>query len=213
MAAERDNQDELEVGEFFMAIAAVTAKRSKLTNQVGAVLVTNKRQIVGYGYNGTPLHHPDPGDKGVAFNCTFEDENDQFCSWTKDPEGSNDDFDWTRHQGSTRTRDTGPSGVHTTGVVAAQSNAILFATAPLKGTTMYTTQFPDRTAACHIVQAQVDWVHYLQQGPDVPHDVADILTTGKVEFKAFSPQNHEVIINFAELGSVRRATVPENPQE
>lgn len=43
--------------------------------------------------------------------CDFEDG---ICNWAQDTE---DDFDWTRHQGQTPTLDTGPMKDHTLGTV------------------------------------------------------------------------------------------------
>ncbi|XP_077865040.1 MAM and LDL-receptor class A domain-containing protein 2-like [Saccoglossus kowalevskii] len=44
------------------------------------------------------------------YDCTFEDD---FCTWRQDNE--TDDFDWTRHKGSTPTTHTGPTIDHTLG--------------------------------------------------------------------------------------------------
>lgn len=60
--AGRDVRPELIWEEYFMTVAAVAAKRSKLPNKDGAVIVTEDNRIVGTGYNGTPLNHPDPGN-------------------------------------------------------------------------------------------------------------------------------------------------------
>ncbi|XP_064647855.1 deoxycytidylate deaminase-like isoform X2 [Lineus longissimus] len=62
-----------------MAVAAISAKRSKLENKVGAVIVTDDNRIVGAGYNGTPLNHPDPGNvvcdattNAILFRCVAD---------------------------------------------------------------------------------------------------------------------------------------------
>ncbi|XP_020605879.1 enteropeptidase-like [Orbicella faveolata] len=44
-----------------------------------------------------------------AFSCNFDTS---MCGFVQD---SNDNFDWTRHQGSTTSSGTGPSADHTTG--------------------------------------------------------------------------------------------------
>ncbi|XP_020608618.1 MAM and LDL-receptor class A domain-containing protein 1-like [Orbicella faveolata] len=44
-----------------------------------------------------------------TFSCNFDTS---MCGFVQD---SNDDFDWTRHQGSTLSSGTGPSADHTTG--------------------------------------------------------------------------------------------------
>ena len=44
-----------------------------------------------------------------TFNCNFESNT---CGWTQ---AKDDTFDWTRHQGSTASTNTGPSRDHTTG--------------------------------------------------------------------------------------------------
>ncbi len=42
--------------EYFMAIAQLSAKRSKdPSTQVGACIVNNKKRIIGIGYNGFPI--------------------------------------------------------------------------------------------------------------------------------------------------------------
>ncbi|XP_067654503.1 MAM and LDL-receptor class A domain-containing protein 1-like [Haliotis asinina] len=51
--------------------------------------------------------HVPPGSKPVS--CNFDND---LCSWSQI---SNDNFDWTRHQGSTSSGRTGPHGDHTTG--------------------------------------------------------------------------------------------------
>jgi len=46
--------------EYFMALARLTAKRSKDPNtQVGAVIVGADNRILSIGYNGTPNGYPD----------------------------------------------------------------------------------------------------------------------------------------------------------
>ncbi|CAH1263488.1 PKD1L3 [Branchiostoma lanceolatum] len=63
--------------------------------------------------NGTlcegPLWDIQPRCRGV-FDCDFETG---MCGWTQDSE---DDFDWSRHKGSTSTENTGPPFDHTMGV-------------------------------------------------------------------------------------------------
>ncbi|XP_073437949.1 MAM and LDL-receptor class A domain-containing protein 1 [Dendrobates tinctorius] len=57
----------------------------------------------------------DCGDGSDESNCTSElqcDFEDGLCNWIQD---SDDDFDWTRHQGQTPTLDTGPMKDHTLG--------------------------------------------------------------------------------------------------
>lgn len=54
--AEKKRQDYLEWGDFFMANALLSAKRSKDPNtQVGACIVNDEKKIVGMGYNGLPI--------------------------------------------------------------------------------------------------------------------------------------------------------------
>ena len=45
----------------------------------------------------------------LAFSCNFDTS---MCGFVQD---NNDNFDWTRRQGSTPSSDTGPSADHTTG--------------------------------------------------------------------------------------------------
>ncbi|XP_077347057.1 MAM and LDL-receptor class A domain-containing protein 1 isoform X1 [Lithobates pipiens] len=59
----------------------------------------------------------DCGDMSDESNCTSElqcDFEDGLCNWAQETE---DDFDWTRHQGQTPTLDTGPMKDHTLGTV------------------------------------------------------------------------------------------------
>ncbi|XP_069815135.1 MAM and LDL-receptor class A domain-containing protein 1 [Dendropsophus ebraccatus] len=59
----------------------------------------------------------DCGDGSDEINCTSElqcDFEDGLCNWIQD---TDDDFDWTRHQGQTQTLDTGPMKDHTLGTV------------------------------------------------------------------------------------------------
>ena len=53
LSQKRENY--LEWNEYFMAVAYLSAKRSKDPNsQVGACIVNAERKIVGIGYNGMP---------------------------------------------------------------------------------------------------------------------------------------------------------------
>ncbi|XP_064650204.1 deoxycytidylate deaminase-like [Lineus longissimus] len=152
--------------QFYLSIAAIVASKSKLTEKVGAVLVNDKRKIVGYGYNGSPLNHPTPGPI----------------------------------------------------VVDAHTNAIIFATAPLEGTTMYTTHFPNAAAAAHVAQAEIKQIRCLhhQHGPSnqLPSpDIGKILSSSRVYFAIVRLQNQHVTINFADFGRVEPDEVMAQPQE
>ena len=60
--------------EYFMALAALTARRSKdPATQVGACIVNSERRVVGVGYNGFPA-------MGAV-------SNDQLLPWSKDGDG------------------------------------------------------------------------------------------------------------------------------
>ncbi|XP_064649423.1 deoxycytidylate deaminase-like [Lineus longissimus] len=159
--AERDSTDD---EQFYMSIAAIVANKSKMTEKVGAVLVNDKRKIVGYGYNGSPLNKPTPGPI----------------------------------------------------VVDAHTNAILFATAPLEGTTMYTTQLPNAAAAAHIVQAEIKEIKYLHHQDRVDQssspDIGEILR-GQVDVTKLRLQNQHITINFADFGRVEPDEVRAQPQE
>ncbi|MGM5484380.1 MAG: deoxycytidylate deaminase [Nanobdellota archaeon] len=53
-------KDYISWDDYFMGIAALSAKRSKDPNtQVGACIVNGENKIVGIGYNGFPLGCPD----------------------------------------------------------------------------------------------------------------------------------------------------------
>ncbi|CAC5371010.1 unnamed protein product [Mytilus coruscus] len=45
----------------------------------------------------------------ISLDCSFE--SDLLCHWEQ---GTDDDFDWTRHSGKTHTGNTGPDSDHTT---------------------------------------------------------------------------------------------------
>ena len=48
--------DHIEWGEYFMAVAMLSSRRSKdPSTQVGACIVNNEKRIVGIGYNGMPM--------------------------------------------------------------------------------------------------------------------------------------------------------------
>ncbi|XP_054754963.2 MAM and LDL-receptor class A domain-containing protein 1-like [Lytechinus pictus] len=51
-------------------------------------------------------------DSNPIFSCNYENETDPFCGYIQD---TLDDFDWTRHAGSTATENTGPMFDHTYG--------------------------------------------------------------------------------------------------
>ncbi|XP_072049950.1 MAM domain-containing glycosylphosphatidylinositol anchor protein 2-like [Amphiura filiformis] len=50
--------------------------------------------------------------KGPEYVCDFDDNDSPLCDYTQ---ATDDDFDWTRHSGSTPSSITGPDGDHTTG--------------------------------------------------------------------------------------------------
>ncbi|XP_078589527.1 MAM and LDL-receptor class A domain-containing protein 1-like [Branchiostoma floridae x Branchiostoma japonicum] len=66
---------------------------------------------VGYWTSSRTCDNPVPRNNGTlcVFDCDFETD---LCGWTQD---SGDDFDWTRHEGSTDTGNTGPPYDHTMG--------------------------------------------------------------------------------------------------
>ena len=57
---EQQREDYLNWDEYFMAVAKLSAMRSKDPNtQVGACIVSNDNRILSIGYNGTPNGYPD----------------------------------------------------------------------------------------------------------------------------------------------------------
>jgi len=59
-----------------------------------------------------------PKSSPPAINCTFEKDT---CSWTQD---QGDNFDWLRNNGSTASKNTGPSSDHTLGTGAGRLFAV-----------------------------------------------------------------------------------------
>ena len=131
--------DYLSWDDYFMAMAFLTAQRSKDPNtQVGACIVSRDKLILALGYNGFP--------RGCSDDC----------------------LPWSRHAAtsdSTSHGTTPSSLLHTkyAYVCHAEVNAILNkCSANVKDATLYVALFPCNECAKMIIQAGIEEVVYLQ---------------------------------------------------
>lgn len=134
--------------EYFIALAKVSAFRSKDPNtKVGAVIVNGKKRVIALGYNGMP------------------NGNDTDFSWEREGQNSED----TKY----------PYVIH------AEMNAILNATTPVDGATLYVTHFPCSACAKLIVQSGIKKICYTN---DLYKDTED----GIIAKKIFKVSNVEI---------------------
>jgi len=146
--------------EYFMGVAAISARRSKdPRTQVGACIVNESDRIVAIGYNGMPS------------GCS-----DAEFPWAAD----GDDLDCKYLY-----------------VVHAELNAILNATTPLTGCTVFTTLFPCNECCKAIIQAGIKKVVYLcDKYADSASVIAGkrMLAAAKVEFAAYDGRRDDLVI-------------------
>lgn len=141
--------------EYFIALAKVSALRSKDPNtQVGAVIVNDKNRVIALGYNGMP-------------------------------NGNDTDFPWQRE--ADQAKDTKyPYVIH------AEMNAILNATTPIEGASLYITHFPCSACAKLIAQTGIKKIIYTN---DLYKDTEDgkiskqILKVSKIEIQQINDIN------------------------
>ena len=128
--------DYLSWDDYFMAMAFLTAQRSKDPNtQVGACIVSRDKLILALGYNGFP--------RGCSDDC----------------------LPWSRHPATNSHGTTQSSLLHTkyAYVCHAEVNAILNkCSANVKDATLYVALFPCNECAKMIIQAGIEEVVYLQ---------------------------------------------------
>ncbi|XP_066300036.1 MAM and LDL-receptor class A domain-containing protein 1-like [Branchiostoma lanceolatum] len=116
----------------------------------------------GGGPTSVPASTPAPG----PFNCDFEVD---ICGWRQ---ADDDNFDWTRNQGTTGSSDTGPSADHTTGsgyyIYIETSNVAANRTARVVSPRVTATAAKCVQFWYHMYGQHVDTLNvYLQTGPSL----------------------------------------------
>ncbi|KAG2424706.1 hypothetical protein HXX76_014282 [Chlamydomonas incerta] len=138
--------------DYFMALAFLSAERSKDPNkQVGAVIVNAEHVILGIGYNGFPRGCCD-SDLPWAKLCPRGSGNGLTAGLTAGPLTANGMYD---------INDNDPLGTKYPYVVHAEANALLNKNAAsVAGARVYVTMFPCNECAKLLIQAGVREVVY-----------------------------------------------------
>ncbi|XP_046275021.1 deoxycytidylate deaminase isoform X1 [Marmota monax] len=191
----KKRDDYLEWPEYFMAVAFLSAQRSKDPNsQVGACIVNTENKIVGIGYNGMPNGCSDDLlpwrrtadnklDTKYPYDFPVMPETVYFHTWLRPPQK------W--HSSSK--------------LCHAELNAIMNKnSADVKGCSMYVALFPCNECAKLIIQAGIKEVIFMS---DKYHD-SDETTAARlmfemagVTFRKFTPKCSKIVIDFDSINS------------
>ncbi|XP_036156179.1 deoxycytidylate deaminase isoform X4 [Myotis myotis] len=188
----KKREDYLEWPEYFMAVAFLSAQRSKDPNsQVGACIVNAENKIVGIGYNGMPNGC---SDDLLPWRRTAERKLDTkypYDQWKKYPWvriGKKDSI-WPPHRA----------------VCHAELNAIMNKnSADVKGCTIYVALFPCNECAKLIIQAGIKEVIFMS---DKYHDSEEstaarlMFDMAGVAFRKFTPKCSKIVIDFDSINS------------
>ncbi|TMW50203.1 hypothetical protein DOY81_004704, partial [Sarcophaga bullata] len=164
--------------DYFMANAVLASERSKdPITQVGAVIVSEDKRIVGTGYNGLP-------------NKCSDDE----FPWYKAKQVRHID-EWRKKQD--------PDFVKHTFVVHAEANAILNKNcADLKNATLYTTLFPCNECAKLIIQAGIKKIYYLSDKLNNSRYASThsrlMFDAAEIVYTKFEPKINEIVIKLVD---------------
>uniref|UniRef100_A0A452V7X5 Deoxycytidylate deaminase n=1 Tax=Ursus maritimus TaxID=29073 RepID=A0A452V7X5_URSMA len=180
----KKRDDYLEWPEYFMAVAFLSAQRSKDPNsQVGACIVNAENKIVGIGYNGK---------KGAAMT---------YCLG-----GGRRRASWIPNTLTLKSlENSDPESGCCFTVCHAELNAIMNKnSADVKGCTMYVALFPCNECAKLIIQAGIKEVIFIS---DKYHD-SDEMTAARrlfdmagVAFRKFTPKCSKIVIDFDSINS------------
>lgn len=176
-------RDVIEWDDYFMAIAKLSALRSKdPCTQVGAVLVNESNRIVGIGYNGFPRP------------CK-----DDVFPWYKQRKTDDGRICIVNETDGSRIPVNDPIHDKKFFVVHAEANAILNAnSATLKNTRLYTTLYPCSECAKLILQSGIMKIYYMY---DTHADRAEyrasacMFAAAKIDCVRFESQLARVIID------------------
>lgn len=184
---EKKREDYLEWPEYFMAVAFLSAMRSKdPCTQVGACIVDSNNRIVGVGYNGMPIGCSDdtlPWGKNSSkpIETKYMYGKDFFSLITQQC----DDFDLNFL------------------VCHAEMNAIMNKnSADLRGCSLYVALFPCNECAKLIIQAGIKQVVYMSdKHREKPSTQASKLMfdMAGVKYNQFVPKNSQIVVDFTEI--------------
>ncbi|KAJ7404772.1 Deoxycytidylate deaminase [Pitangus sulphuratus] len=186
----KKREDYLEWPEYFMAVAFLSAQRSKdPSSQVGACIVNSENKIVGIGYNGMPN------------GCS-----DDVLPWTRT---ATNRLDTKYPYVSGFTGYEKVCGQHTMGMVEAVCHAELNAimnknSADVKGCSMYVALFPCNECAKLIIQAGIKEVIFMS---DKYHDTIEMTAARRmfdlagIIYREFKPKCNKIIIDFDSINS------------
>ncbi|KAI0982558.1 hypothetical protein GJ496_001372 [Pomphorhynchus laevis] len=171
-------QDYLRWQEYFMALAFLSAKRSKDPNtQVGACIVDSDNRVVSIGYNGFPCGiHDDELPWGKQYSISNYEDNESLLH-TKYPY-----------------------------VCHAELNAVLNSNRIFRSqaVTVYVTMFPCHECAKLFVQAGVRFVvYYSDRYKDKLTGKAAQIIFNKsgIKYEQYSGQAKKVILDFDQISS------------
>uniref|UniRef100_A0A673SSC1 dCMP deaminase n=1 Tax=Suricata suricatta TaxID=37032 RepID=A0A673SSC1_SURSU len=190
----KKRDDYLEWPEYFMAVAFLSAQRSKDPNsQVGACIVNAENKIVGIGYNGMPNGC---SDDALPWSRTAQSRLD-----TKYPYGEKGEAE-SLTVGLPYASEVQPVR---NGVCHAELNAIMNKnSADVKGCTMYVALFPCNECAKLIIQAGIKEVIFIS---DKYHDSDEtkaarlLFEMAGVAFRKFTPKCSKIVIDFDSINS------------
>ncbi|XP_043369481.1 deoxycytidylate deaminase isoform X1 [Dermochelys coriacea] len=185
----KKREDYLEWPEYFMAVAFLSAQRSKDPNsQVGACIVNSENKIVGIGYNGMPN------------GCS-----DDLLPWTRTAQSKLDTkYPYGLQLGRTFRRTAQrPHPAKCQGpalMCHAELNAIMNKnSADVKGCSMYVALFPCNECAKLIIQAGIKEVIFMS---DKYHDSPEMTAARRlfdltgIIYRKFKPKCNKIIIDF-----------------
>ncbi|XP_060782572.1 deoxycytidylate deaminase isoform X2 [Neoarius graeffei] len=203
----RKRQDYLEWSEYFMAVAFLSAQRSKdPSSQVGACIVNQENKIVGIGYNGMPNGCD---DDLLPWARSAEDRLDTKYPYVSNQTGR---LRLRKHQlindaspitsGDTLRKTTVVR--RNVSVCHAEMNAIMNKnSADVKGCTMYVALFPCNECAKLIIQSGIKDVVYLS---DKYHNTPEmeasrrLLDMARIPYRQFQPKRNKIVIDFDSIG-------------
>ncbi|XP_029542994.1 deoxycytidylate deaminase-like isoform X1 [Oncorhynchus nerka] len=195
-AQTKKREDYLEWPEYFMAVAFLSAQRSKdPSSQVGACIVNRENKIVGIGYNGMPNGCD---DDLLPWSCSANDRLD-----TKYPY----DGSILGNALCIAVTQICPSLLVLLAklVCHAELNAIMNKnSADVKGCSMYVALFPCNECAKLIIQAGIKDVIYLSDKyHDIPEMTASrrLLNLAGIQYKQFKPKRNKIVIDFHSINS------------
>jgi dCMP deaminase len=183
-SSQQKRRDYISWDEYFMAVAALSAHRSKdPASPSGACIVDARNRIIGIGYSGFP--------RGCSDDCLPW----KTTTTTAAAADSKDDNDSTLASVPSWLHTPTPYKVH------AEVNAILNkCSADVAGSRLYTDHFPCNECAKVLVQSRIAQVVY-RVDPDFASDSSRasriLFKMAGVQVRQYQPEKHHLDLDFA----------------